>query len=83
MEEIRIGKKSKGEYISAILWAFRNSHDSVIVAGLGTCVSKTFNIVEDVVEALDDVNRVDTEIFEKEGLQGVRIKLEREAGQDG
>ncbi|KXB00228.1 hypothetical protein AKJ40_01660 [candidate division MSBL1 archaeon SCGC-AAA259M10] len=77
MEEIRIGEKSKGEYISAVLWAFRNSHDSVVVAGLGTRISKSFDIVGEVVETLDNVEKKNSETFEKEGVPGIRITLSK------
>lgn len=79
MEEIRIGEKSIGEYISAILYAFRNNHETVIVAGLGTRVSKAFNIAELASEALN-AEQTDTETFEKDSFQGVRITLKKTEG---
>lgn len=61
MEEIRIGKKSKGDYISAILFAFQENHSEVVVSGVGTRVSKTYNVTNQVTQLLQDVKSTDSE----------------------
>ncbi|KXA93911.1 hypothetical protein AKJ66_00440 [candidate division MSBL1 archaeon SCGC-AAA259E22] len=82
VKEIRIGKKSKGSYVSAVLYAFNHGKNPVIVAGLGGQVPKTFDVAEIIGNMLDKVDSVDTEVFEKDNLQGVRITLAKE-GQNG
>lgn len=77
MEEIRIGKKSKGEYISAVFYAFQNNHNSVVVSGLGKKVSKTFDVCDQVTQFLADVISSNSESFEVDGKTGVRITLEK------
>lgn len=77
-KEIRIGKKDKGSYISAVLYAFNHDENPVVVAALGGQVPKAFDVAEKVGEVLDEVSEVKTETFEKDGLQGVRITLREE-----
>lgn len=76
-KEIRIGKKSKGSYVSAVLYAFNHGKNPVVVAGLGGQTSKAFDVAEKVENTLD-VDEVNTETFTKDGLQGIRITLEKE-----
>lgn len=75
-KEIRIGKKSKGAYVSAVLYAFNNGQNSVVVAGLGGQVSKTVDVA-DKVENMMDVVQMGNEQFLKDQLLGVRITLEK------
>lgn len=77
MEEIRIGKKNKGDYISAILFAFQEGHSKVIVSGLGSRVSKVYNVTGQVTEVLPDVDSTDSKSFKVDGKTGVRITLSR------
>jgi len=77
-KEIRIGKKSKGSYVSAVLYSFSHGHNPVIIAGLGGQTSKAFDVAEKVENTLDNISEVDNEIFQKDGLQGVRITLKEE-----
>lgn len=77
-KEIRIGKKSNGSYVSAVLYSFNHGHNPVIIAGLGGQTSKAFDVAEKVENTIENVSEVDNEIFSKDGLQGVRIKLEKE-----
>ncbi|KXA90264.1 hypothetical protein AKJ62_01280 [candidate division MSBL1 archaeon SCGC-AAA259D14] len=78
MEEIRIGQKSKGKYLSAVFYAFQNNHSRVVVSGLGKKVSKAFDVCEEVTNLLKDVHSSKSESFEVDGKTGVRITLEKE-----
>lgn len=74
-KEIRIGKKSKGSYVSAVLYAFNHNKEPIVIAGLGGQTSKAFDVAEKVTNTLENVHEVKTETFQKDGLQGVRITL--------
>ena len=77
-KEIRIGKKSKNKYVQACLYSFDNNESPVVVAALGSQISKAFDVAERVGKTLENVEEIDTETFEKDNLQGVRITLEGE-----
>lgn len=74
IEEIKIGKKSQGTYLNAILFSFRHNHDQVVVAGLGSQVAKAFDVSERAAEVLE-LEWAGVETFEADGLLGVRITL--------
>lgn len=77
-QEVRVGKKSKSEYVSSCLYAFDNSDDNeVVVAGLGGQLSKALDVAEDV-EEIKNVTQTEKESFRKDGLTGIRITLEKE-----
>lgn len=79
MEEIRIGDKGLGSYVAAVLHSFRNNHKTVVVAGLGGQMPKTYNVAEEAAETLDGVEKTNAETFTADGLQGVRIILSKGA----
>jgi len=78
MEEIRIGKKSKGKYISSVLFGFQEGHSKVVVSALGTRVSKAYEVTDQVTQLLRDVELANSESFEVDGKTGARITLEKE-----
>lgn len=77
-QEIKVGKKPKSKYIHACLFAFDNGHDAVTIAGLGSQISKAFDVAEKVCEILD-VSEADVNQFEHDGLLGVRIEVVKAA----
>lgn len=82
-EIIRIGSKSKGRYLSAIVHAFKHGHESVTISGLGTRVSKSFDIADQAVNSIEEIENANTETFEKDGKIGVKIKLKNSNGGGG
>lgn len=78
MEEIKIGKKNKSEYVSAVLFAFHDGNNSVLVAALGRQNSKALEVAESVQKFLNNVSVTNSETFKVNEKTGIRITLEKE-----
>lgn len=74
--KIKIGKKSKGEYISAILYSINQRDNSIVVAGLGSQTGKAIDASEEAVQLSEEYEIVNRKKFTKDNLTGVKIVIE-------